>query len=368
VRSVLGRLVAMSSLAAWLGGCGYSEVVHSWFDRSAGAEAPAGPKLAGHAYLVRGLAGDIYSLGMDQLADRISRRGVATTVYAVSEDAALTNDIIRQYKTDEHAPIFLIGHSTGGDRIIETAERLKQAGVPVVLAFGLDPTRIADDVPSNVEVFINIYQRYNPIGGGRASAGPGFRGRLINVDLREHTDIVHINLDKTQQIQDLVAAKVVALAAYMARQAKAPGARRPQRDAGLQPLVLNIIVPRDAPIELWDSAIEVKARPGETLDSIASSYGVPVWAIAQINSLKPDSAIEPGRKLIIPRSLYSDAAPPAPASPPPGAGRELVRPAAAVAPTPRERMPTAHLPAPADRTAAQNSTSFSDRFRLETAQ
>ena len=111
----------------------------------------------------------------------------------------------------------LIGHSTGGDLIIAAAEKLKQANVPVALAFGFDPTRIADDVPSNVDVFINLYQRTNPIGGGRATPGPGFRGRLINVDLREHSEIVHINLDKTAAVQDAVVAKIVALATLASR-------------------------------------------------------------------------------------------------------------------------------------------------------
>ncbi len=368
MRSVLCRLVTLSSIAAWVGGCGYGEVVHSWFDHSAGAEAPVGPKLPGHVYLMRGLAGDIYSLGIDQLADKITRRGVAATVYGVSEYNALDDDVIRQYRTDEHAPIFLIGHSTGGDRIIETAEKLQKADVPVAMAFGLDPTRIADDVPSNVAVFINIYQRYNPIGGGRATAGPGFRGRLINVDLREHADIVHITLDKTQEIQDLVAAKIVAFAGDVARQAKVAAGKHAQRDSGLQPLVLSYVVPRDAAIVLWDSAIEVKAKPGENLDSIAATYGVPVWAIAQINLLKPGGPIEPGSKLIIPRSLYTDIGAPAPAPAPPAAPHSPARPAVPVASAPRDRMPEAGVPAAADRTAAQNSNSFSDRWRLETAQ
>lgn len=368
MRSAVCRLIAISFLAAWLAGCGYGQVVHSWFDHSADTQVLTGQKLPGHVYLVRGLAGDIYSLGLDQLADKITRRGVTATVYGVSESKAVADDIIHKYKSgEERGPIVLLGHSSGGDAIIAIAERLKAADIPVALAFGFDPTRIADDVPSNVDVFINLFQRNNPIGGGKATPAPGFRGRLINVDLREHTEIVHITLDKTPEVQDAVAAKIVALAAYAARQAGIPAAKR-HNDSGLRPLVLKYVVPRDAPIELWDSAIEVRAKSAETVDSIASAYGVPGWAIAQINQLKSDEQIEAGRKLIIPRSLYTDAAT-VPLPEPRTASRSEVRPRAIAAKQPpRNQMPTATLPPPADGNVVENGNSFSDRWRSETAQ
>jgi hypothetical protein len=304
VRSVLCRFAAMLSVAACAGGCGYDQVVHSWFDHSAETEVSAGSKLAGHVYLLRGVAGDIFSLGIDQLAEKIRRRGVTASVDDFSVSSALADEIIRDYGTGENrGPIVLVGHSTGGDRIIAMAEKLQEAGMPVALAFGLDPTRIADHVPANVAVFINVYQRNNPIGGGEVKPGPGFGGRLINIDLHEHTEIVHITLDKTPAIQDAVTEKIVALIAGAATQqpAAAPAGGGPQ----VQPLVMNYSVPRDAPIELWDSAIEIGVKSGDTLETVASRYEVPAWAIARINKFEPDRPIEPGRMLLIPRSQYA---------------------------------------------------------------
>jgi LysM repeat protein len=356
--SVLCRLATISSLAAAVGGCGYGDVVHSWFDHSAGPEAQTNQKLPGHVYLFRGLAGDIYSLGMDQLADKIARHGVTATVHGASENRALAADIIRRYKADEErGPIMLIGHSTGGDAIISVAEKLKAADVPVALAVAFDPTRIADDVPSNVELFIDFYQRNNPIGGGKSTPGPGFHGRLINVDLREHTEIVHITVDKAAELQEIVTTKVVALAARAARAERSPAPKRP--------LVLSYVVPRDAPIELWDSAVEVKTKPGDTLDAVGATYHVPVWAITQINALESARPIEPGRKLLIPHSLNADAA--VPILEPRAMSRSAARPAdhvVAKKPTRPERTPTANMPAGSD--AAQNLNSFNDRWRVET--
>jgi Thioesterase domain len=217
-------LVALA-VGGLLGGCGYDQVVHTWVAYSEESSVPEGPKLPGHIYLLRGLT-TIYSFGIDQLAAKINHRGVTASVYGLSETGSIASDIIRKYKAGEdRGPIMLLGHSSGADYAIAIAERLKEAGVPVALAFGFDPTRIADAVPANVEVFINLYQGGN-IGGGEPQPAPDFRGRLIDVDLREHTEIVHITLDKTPAVQDAVADKVTAVAAYAARHPKEPP-RRP---------------------------------------------------------------------------------------------------------------------------------------------
>ena len=72
----------------------------------------------------------------------------------------------------------LLGHSSGGDVVIAIAERLKAANVPVALILGFDPTPIAGRIPSNVEMFINLYQATNLIGGGSACRLRIFAGGL----------------------------------------------------------------------------------------------------------------------------------------------------------------------------------------------
>lgn len=359
-----------------LGGCGYDQVVHTWVAYSEESSVPEGPKLPGHMYLLRGLT-SVYSFGIDQLAAKINHRGVTATVYGLSETGAIASDIIRKYKAGEdRGPVMLLGHSSGADYAIAIAERLKEAGVPVALAFGFDPTRIADAVPANVELFINLYQGGNLIGGGEVQPSSDFRGRLIDVDLREHTEIVHITLDKTPAVQDAVADKVIAVAAYAARHPTEPPPRRPA-GAELRPLLLKYTVPGSAPIVLWDDAVQVKAKAGETLETIASTYRAPSWAIVQVNKLDADRPLEPGRTLIIPRSLYANVTPPAAASP--TATRPAAPPVARLAPNPppeaeapaagRPPAPNsaaASAPKPADAPPARDTNSFSDRWRSST--
>ncbi len=282
--------------------------------------APARPTeaLPGHIYLFWGLAGEIFSRGLDGLAAKIRNRGVGASVHSMVEAGAVAERIARRYRDDPaSAPVMLLGHSSGGDAIIAIARKLKDANVPVALAFGFDPTPVAGAVPSNIELFINLYQATNLIGGGAAVAGPDFRGRLINVDLRERREIVHITLDKNDAIHDLVIDKVVgvAAAAHARQQVPArseapprkprPARRPPAEPAEILPLTLRYVVPPDATIVVWDSAYALLAKPGDTTGQVAAAHGVPAWAVAQLNGLNADRPPRPGQTLVIPRVAYS---------------------------------------------------------------
>jgi len=310
----LTRLAAAFLLATGLAGCGFGLSPEALGTADLAAERR---ELPSHVYLLRGLIGDVFSLGMDDLAAKIQKRGVKASVHGVSAARFLANDIVKAYREDPSiAPIMLIGHSTGGDEIIAMAEKLKSANVPVALAVGFDPTPIAGDVPSNVELFINLYQATNIIGGGRATPGKGFRGRLINVDLRDRREIVHITLDKSPIIHELVTEKIVGIAELAAEQRAAMAAassqpkkkNAPQRDAQapeVRPLVMKYVVPASARIELWDSAASFIAADTDTLESISARTGAPAWVIAQINNLDASAPLTAGRRLLVPRSIYA---------------------------------------------------------------
>jgi len=305
----LSRFSASLLLAFSLAGCSFGLAPDSIGTSVSSAKRR---DLPGHVYLLRGLIGDVFSLGMDDLAAKIEKRGIKASVHGVSAARLLADDIIKKYRDDPSlAPIMLIGHSTGGDEIIAMAEKLKRANIPVALAVGFDPTPIAGDVPSNVELFINIYQATNLIGGGRATAGPGFRGRLVNVDLRERREIVHITLDKSPVVHELVTEKIVGIAELAAEKRKAASASSKTDVSGagqandVRPLVMKYVVPANARIELWDSAVAVTATDDDTLATIAARSGAPVWAIAQINKLGEHASVQPGRRLLVPRNIYA---------------------------------------------------------------
>ena len=169
----LARIAAACLLAGIVGSCSLG----SSLDGASGTSANGAGKLPGHVYLMWGLAGEIFSRGLDGLAAKIERAGVGASVHSMVEIAAITDTIVRNYRR-EPAPVMLLGHSSGGDAVIAIAERLKAANVPVALIFGFDPTPIAGRIPSNVDMFINLYQATNLIGGGSATGASDGGGAL----------------------------------------------------------------------------------------------------------------------------------------------------------------------------------------------
>jgi murein DD-endopeptidase MepM/ murein hydrolase activator NlpD len=64
----------------------------------------------------------------------------------------------------------------------------------------------------------------------------------------------------------------------------------------------------------WDGGAPVTINQGETVETIARRYGVPVSAILQTNGFTSEASIRPGQRLVIPR--YVSAGTPAHASAP----------------------------------------------------
>lgn len=67
---------------------------------------------------------------------------------------------------------------------------------------------------------------------------------------------------------------------------------------------LRYVVPPNIPIELWDSGMPVFARPGDTLQTIAGLYHVPLWSLTQVNKgLMENAPLVPGQRIVVPRHL-----------------------------------------------------------------
>jgi fermentation-respiration switch protein FrsA (DUF1100 family) len=303
--SIPASVVAFAFLL--LAGCS-SAVIDSV--APAAQRAPAG-SVPGHVYLLRGLVGEVFSTGFYDLAERIRERGVNATVHSMYAPGNLAAEIVAKHPTAP-APVVLIGHSSGADAAIAVARSLRAARIPVALMFGFDPTPIAGPIPDNVALFINLYQKTNLIGGGEARGATGFRGRIVNVDLRERREIIHITLDKSPVLHALVAEKIAATlraeaqpAQIQARGRSAKGAPAPI--AEVLPLSMRYVVPPGVPIVLWDSAARATLGPDETIDAFAARMGAPVWAIESINNIGAAEPPAPGTALLVPRSRYEAA-------------------------------------------------------------
>ena len=255
--------------------------------------AQAQQAVHGRAYLFYGLIPQI-DWGMDELAQRINRSGIAAGNYSHAIWRGVTDQAIADYRRDPR-PIAVVGHSIGGDSAIEFAAALGAAHVPVSLLITYDPTRGAGGVPANVHRYINLYQSSNVLGGGDITPGSGFHGHYASYNLKDRSEIIHVNLDKFSRIQELLAAKVRAMAAGGEGEA----------------VPLRIVFAATGPIELWDSGVAISAHTGDTLQSLAAANHVPVWAVAQVNRKSESAALSEGERVVLPRYLGQRFARPA---------------------------------------------------------
>ena len=70
-----------------------------------------------HVYLLRGLM-NVFSLGMDTLAEKIQRRGIYATVHNHTEWEALADQAAAAYRAGKEGPIIVVGHSLGADSVM----------------------------------------------------------------------------------------------------------------------------------------------------------------------------------------------------------------------------------------------------------
>jgi len=247
--------------------------------------AEAQQAVRGRAYLFYGLIPQI-DWGMDELAQRINRSGIAANNYSHASWRSVADQAISDYRRDPK-PIAVVGHSIGGNSAVQFAQALGAAHVPVSLLITYDPNRGSDSISANVHRYINLYQSSNILGGGDLPPGPGFRGHYASYNLKDRSEIIHVNLDKFSRIQELLAAKVRSMGAGGEGEA----------------VPLRIVYAATGPIELWDSGVAVAAHAGETLQTLAANYHVPAWAVAQMNRKSEGAPLSEGERVIVPRYL-----------------------------------------------------------------
>ncbi|WGR69833.1 MULTISPECIES: LysM peptidoglycan-binding domain-containing protein [unclassified Bradyrhizobium] len=247
-------------------------------------ELPA-PKV----YLFRGAMGPIFSTGMDRLGEKLTSAGFSADVYEFTLCRMVGNRVISNYK-DKPAPIVLIGHSMGGLCSIVISEMAAKENIPISLVVTIDPAHATGNVPLNVERFINIFLSDSVLGGGDVVAEPGYRGHYASFDLKENSRVTHINIEKSDDIHRQIVDMVTQLPRISSQT---------QVDA----VPLRYLVPANTLVELWDSGVRLPVRSGDTMESIAATHRVPLWSIAQSNSLPENAPLTPGQSIIVPRHL-----------------------------------------------------------------
>lgn len=173
--------------------------------------APAYAAPAAHVYFVRGFM-DMFSLGLDQMAEQVRARGITATVHSHTDWARIADNAANEYRDGTRSIVF-VGHSMGASAAIQAAEALQAKGIPVRLIVTLDPSSPASR-PANVSRIVNLYF---PSGMGNSIGG---KGAVTNIKLPDNSDIGHFSMDKAPRIQKQVLSLVLAASGNGRRSAR----------------------------------------------------------------------------------------------------------------------------------------------------
>ncbi len=182
---------------------------------SAASAASTAPQRKGKVIVIRG-AFTVFSLGLDDLGDKLSDQGldveVVPDILAGSAAAKLRAEYVRN---PNMGPIVFIGHSRGAELGPREARFLQDYGIPVKLIVMIDAVH-QTSIPANVERCVNLYHN-NSLGvlHGLPARAESRRTKLLNTDIatlktREKGGrINHFNMDASPWIHELVVAEVL---------------------------------------------------------------------------------------------------------------------------------------------------------------
>jgi hypothetical protein len=170
---------------------------------------PRPPHPHQRVYLLRGFL-NVFSLGMDQLADELRRRGIEAVVANHTLSGVYANEAIRDCRAGQINSIAIVGHSLGATAGVGMADQIGQAGLKVGLVVTVDPIS-PTAAPGNVKVLKNFYISDGV--GKTVGAGQGFRGSLQNIDVRGDPGIGHVSIANSAHVHQQVMSYIAAAAA-----------------------------------------------------------------------------------------------------------------------------------------------------------
>ena len=99
-------------------------------DTTAKAAVSASGVSDAHVYLLRGVL-NIFSLGLDDIADKLRAQGIPVTVINYLGWSSLADEVAADYKSGRVRTIILVGHSSGATALPDMVARLE--GYPITM-------------------------------------------------------------------------------------------------------------------------------------------------------------------------------------------------------------------------------------------
>lgn len=142
-------------------------------------------------YLFRGLAGDIFSTGMDRLARRLNDLGHEATVHRWINRSSVQRKIVEAYKNSrDHVPLVAIGHSLGGNSANWMTDELAKKGIIVAYTATVDATDPRPNRAVTADNFMSRDFRAKPVPGAIDIRFPELNHIEVAEDRRVHERII----------------------------------------------------------------------------------------------------------------------------------------------------------------------------------
>jgi hypothetical protein len=173
------------------------------------------PQRHGKVVVIRG-AFTVFSLGLNELGEKLAKYGLDVEVIADISSDATTSKLIDEYRRrPDMGPIIFVGHSRGAELGPREAAELQTHKIPVKLIVMVDAVHPVT-IPANVERCVNLYHN-SSIGfiHGVAAKAKSRKTQLRNIDIDrlpsrdEAGSINHFNIDASPWIHDLVIKEVL---------------------------------------------------------------------------------------------------------------------------------------------------------------
>ncbi len=208
------RRVLLTLTGTLLSACGHPRVMSD------------GDDARGRVILLRGLV-NIFSTGMDALADRVAAAGYATEVHNHTAWRELADRCVSDARAGQlPRPFAVIGHSLGADSAIGLTGLAGRLGVPTDLLVTFDAAWVGT-VARGPRRVLNFHTMLDPPAFA-LTPEPGFDGVIENVPMGPETRLDHFTIDDSPMLH----ARVVA--ALNALPGEAPFSQRPRRGARSQ--------------------------------------------------------------------------------------------------------------------------------------
>jgi len=170
---------------------------------TSGAAAQTPPPYASPRILVLRGVFEVFSLGMNNLAEKLRNRGYDAK--STSWSLALT-----EAQCDDDRPLVIIGHSLGGRMCAWLPRKLKSCGKRVPLVIIVD-ANLFQTIPDNVDRCLNLYVT-NKMGifHGSPVSGESCSTQIVNWDISEGQPsmfaggVNHFDIDSVDWVHDII--------------------------------------------------------------------------------------------------------------------------------------------------------------------